>query len=183
MLPRRIVVLALIPGSSSVYSLDRCFSSCCVRVFWDSFGANVSMLFSVSSRMYGLVSVKPDTRCGNISCSTTFSVSTFPYYGMDSSKLLRMVLSLDAKSFDTMGMTRSPTSSSGNVFPIDRSAPNATAGAPPNSNAFPISGNIFRCYTATGSFYSVFYNFLKNTSFSALSFTASYSKNSTTSIN
>lgn len=93
-----------------------------------------------------------------------------------------MVLSLDANSFETIGMTRSPTSSSDKVFPMDKSAPKATAGAPPNSSAFPISGNIFRYYTATGSFYRVLYSFLKNTSFSALSFTANYSKNSTTSI-
>lgn len=60
---------------------------------------------------------------------------------MDSSKLRRIVRSVEAKSLDRAGTTKAANASSFSVFPICNSAPNATAGAPPYSKALANIGN------------------------------------------
>lgn len=64
--PMQIVVLVLIPGSSSTCSFAKLDNSSLLMIFSDNLGASCNTDFTVASLTGGYPSLKPLARLGNI---------------------------------------------------------------------------------------------------------------------
>mmetsp|Transcript_6202 Transcript_6202/g.22714 ORF Transcript_6202/g.22714 Transcript_6202/m.22714 type:complete len:238 (-) Transcript_6202:942-1655(-) len=176
-LPRRIVVLARIAGSTSVCSLLRCFSiPWCDRC--ESFGANRSVDLSVSSRRYGSSSANPVCVAGHTVSSTTFSGRCSANACKFSNSAIRTVLSaLEVNSLTMVGVTRAANVSASSPFAACSIGWTASAGALPNTSASATCGRIFRSTHGLARDSSTRGRCRKNCSFSIASLSERLSRN------
>mmetsp|Transcript_1941 Transcript_1941/g.5616 ORF Transcript_1941/g.5616 Transcript_1941/m.5616 type:complete len:244 (-) Transcript_1941:1083-1814(-) len=144
MLPRQMVVLVRMAGSSSTCSLARCLSALEFKVACFILGASIGRLLSVSSRRKADVSAKPFSRSLYTCASMSSGVRCGPIASMFCSSEIRTARSLDEKRRTITGNICDANSSGESPAPILSIAPSPLAGAPPNSSALASSGSTLR---------------------------------------
>mmetsp|Transcript_13669 Transcript_13669/g.40319 ORF Transcript_13669/g.40319 Transcript_13669/m.40319 type:complete len:284 (-) Transcript_13669:749-1600(-) len=176
-LPRQMVVLVRMAGSSSRCSCAKARRTC-PSARWLRWGARGTTALTVISRSWAEVSAKPLAMLAKMVSLSTLAGMRFTMEGRCSRSGIRIARSLFAKSLATMGTTRAWNSSSVRSLATRSMGVRMRAVPPPYSRFSTSAGRTLYFAASGGSRATWSVRRRKNFSFSAASLTLRFSRNS-----